>query len=87
MKKDYNVTFEQEVLSEICEGVMADFLNVIKSKNISTKNTDNDLVKLYFNLARVKNDIIGSKYNTLEELKKVEGYFVFIKEYIRELKV
>ncbi|MEG0074171.1 MAG: hypothetical protein RR594_05955 [Clostridia bacterium] len=83
--KDYEVTFEQEVLSEVCEGILADLLKVLIKKNISTKDKKNPLCLLYLHLAKTKNDIIGSKYSTLESLKKVEGYFTHIKEYIDQL--
>lgn len=84
--KKYEITIEQEVLSEVCEGILADFFRLLKSKNLSTDDTSNILVQMYRNMCRIKQDIIGNKYNTLEELKKVEGYFLYTKKFIEGIR-
>ncbi len=83
--KKYEVTLEQEVLSEVCEGILADFFRLLKDKNISTKDTSNVLVQIYKNMCKIKEDIIGNKYTSLDELKKIEGYFVYIKKFLKGL--
>lgn len=82
--KKYEVTLEQEVLSEVCEGILADFFRFLKDKNIDRKDTNNVYVKLYKNMCKMKEEIIGSKYNNLEDLKKVEGYFIYTKKFLEE---
>ena len=83
--KKYQITLEQEVLSEVCEGILADFFKLLKEKNIDLKNTSNMYVRIYRNMCKIKEQIIGSKYDTLEELKKVEGYFIYTKKFIEEV--
>lgn len=83
--KKYQVTLEQEVLSEVCEGIIADFYRFLKEKNISTKEVENVYVRMYRNMCKMKEQIIGSKYNTLGELKKVEGYFIYTQKFIEEV--
>lgn len=83
--KKYFITLEQEVLSEVCEGVLAYFYKFLKDNSIDTRDKENQLALLYQNMCHIKEDIIGNKYTSLDELKKVEGYFVYVKKFIEGL--
>lgn len=69
----YSVTLKKEVLDEFAAEILADYVRYFIKNDINSDNRDIPIVKDYWNLAYLKEKIIGTEYyNELEGLKEVE---------------
>lgn len=82
---DYNVFMKKEIMREAFAGLLDDFLSVMKEKNISDEDKENPLTILFWQINDIYQNIIGSKYKTLEEMYEVQGQFKFFKKYIESM--
>lgn len=82
---DYDVVLEKEVLNEMGAGILADFSRFLDRNNISIEDKKNPVVILFWETVLIKNNIIGTTYDKLDELKMVEGQLNFVKKFILRL--
>lgn len=80
----YKVNFKKEVLSEFAAEILANFARYFIAQSIDeTEERENPAVKKYWEIATLKDNIIGSTYyTTLEDLQEVEQIFKKVKKYI-----
>ncbi len=78
----YEVTLKMEVLEEFCAGIISDIDNYMEKNNIK-EDSKNPVVLLLDDVLEIKRNILYQ--NTMEDMLKIEGTLIFLKEYIKKL--
>lgn len=82
---DYKIIEKKEILNEVAAGIIARFSRVLDKKNIDFDDNNNSLIIMYKMAISLKDNIIGGKSKTMEDLNTIKDKFEFIDQYIEKL--
>lgn len=82
---EYEVIEKKEIMSEAYSDLLGKFETIIDNEKLSLDD-DSLIVKMYIQIADIYNHIFGSRYNTLEEMKKIENIYQFCRQFTSEIR-
>lgn len=85
---NYDIILQKEIMLEAFAGLMADFDRTTSKEGIDVYSDEgkNTLIgKIYWQINDIHKHILGSRYNTMEDMLEVRGAFKFFKEYLKSL--
>lgn len=82
---NYEVIEKIEILNEMCVEALSKIYHYMIDKNISNADKTNPMTILYSYITRIKNDIYSSEYSSVDDLKMIEGFLLYIIKYLNEV--
>ena len=81
--ENFEVIQKIEILNEVGAGIIADFLRQLRKINIEIEDKSNPIVILYWEVVKLKNNLICME--SIDELKDAQAQLNFVNQYVKKI--